>query len=175
MPLHEGKRSLDVVVFPGSFDPLTKGHSDLVHRALRYFDRVVVAVLSNSKKSTLFTPDERVDVIREVFADQNGRVEVQHFSGLLVEFAQRVGTRAILRGLRAISDYEYEAQMAIMNRHLSSEVETFFLTSRAEYSYISSSLVREVALLGGEITPFVPPAVEAAVHAKVKQIKRTKE
>lgn len=166
------KSANDVVVFPGSFDPLTKGHIDLVERALNFFDVVVVGVLSNSKKSTLFSLDERVELIKKALADHGERVRVEAFSGLLVDFAHRIGTRTILRGLRAISDFDYEAQMALMNRSLAADLETFFLMSREEFSYISSSLVREVALLGGDISKFVSPIIGEGVRSKVQQIKR---
>lgn len=168
------ERGIDVAVFPGSFDPLTNGHMDIITRSLKIFDRIVVAVLENPKKERLFSLDERVALIKKVFEKQGDRVRVESFSGLLVEYAKKINTRVIIRGLRAISDYDYEAQIALMNRNLSDEIETFFLMSREENSYISSSLVKEVALLGGTITNFVSPIVEDALKEKlrVKGLKR---
>lgn len=165
--LAQGKGGERVAIFPGTFDPFTKGHMDLVKRALSFFDRVTISVLHNAKKVTLFTVDERKELVLAALSDVRDRVEVDSFSGLLVDYLKTRGTRAVIRGLRAISDYDYEAQMAIMNRNLSPEVETFFLMSREEYSYISSSLVRQVALLGGDVRKFVAPPVADAMAKKV--------
>lgn len=159
-----------VAIFPGTFDPFTKGHMDLVKRALVFFDRVTVAVLSNSQKASLLTVDERKHLIGAALHDVLDRIDIDSFSGLLVDYLNARGTRAVIRGLRAISDFDYEAQMAIMNRNLSPNVETFFLMSREEYSYISSSLVRQVALLGGDVSKFVAPEVAAAMKEKIKVI-----
>jgi pantetheine-phosphate adenylyltransferase len=155
-----------VAVFPGTFDPFTKGHMDLVQRALSFFDKVIIAILDNSKKSTLFTVNERKDLIAKALIDLSERIEIDSFSGLLVDYLKTRETQIVIRGLRAISDFDYEAQMAIMNRNLSPEVETFFLMSREEYSYISSSLVRQVALLGGDVHKFVAPSVAEAMEKK---------
>jgi pantetheine-phosphate adenylyltransferase len=157
-----------LAVFPGTFDPLTNGHADLIRRASRIFDRLIVAVAANTNKNPLFTVDERVELIRHVLKDLAPRVEVQSFKGLLVEFARSVNTKVMIRGLRAISDYDYEAQMALVNRNLCGDIETFFLTTREEYSYISSTIVKQVALLGGNVEPMVPPAVFSALLAKIK-------
>jgi pantetheine-phosphate adenylyltransferase len=146
-------------IFPGSFDPITNGHVDIIRRALRLFDGIVVAVLNNTAKQPQFTPAERLDIIREVFAGDPG-VEVDAFDGLLVDYARRKGATAIVRGLRAISDFEYEMQMAHMNRHLSPTVETVFLMPDEANSFLSSRLVKEVFSLGGAVAAFVPPAVE---------------
>jgi pantetheine-phosphate adenylyltransferase len=152
-------RPLRTAIFPGSFDPITNGHVDIIRRALRLFDRIVVAVLGNAAKQPHFSPDERVAIIREVFAGDAG-VEVDTFDGLLVEYVQRKQAVAIVRGLRAISDFEYEMQMAHMNRHLSPTVETVFLMPDETNSFLSSRLVKEVFSLGGQVAAFVPPAVE---------------
>jgi pantetheine-phosphate adenylyltransferase len=157
---------LRIAVFPGTFDPFTKGHMDLVQRALSFFDKVIIAILDNTKKSTLFTVDERKQLIAKALVDLSERIEIDSFSGLLVEYLKTRETQIVIRGLRAISDFDYEAQMAIMNRNLSPDVETFFLMSREEYSYISSSLVRQVALLGGDVHKFVAPSVAEAMSKK---------
>ena len=149
-----------VAVYPGSFDPVTLGHEDIVRRTLRFCDRLIIAVAetpTHSKKA-LFTVDERVGIMREVFAGES-RVECVSFSGLLVEFAKDVGARFIIRGLRAVSDFEYEFQMAQMNRELWQDQETLFLTPDVNYSFLSASLVREVAALGGDVSRFVSPTV----------------
>jgi len=156
---------LTSAVFPGTFDPLTNGHLDIITRALNFYERVYVAVLSNSSKETLFTVQERLDQLREVLHDYPG-AKVESFSGLLVDYAAKVKTRVIIRGLRAISDYDYETQVALMNRNLSSDVETFFLITREENSYISSTVVKQVAALGGNVAKFVPPIIEAALKSK---------
>ncbi len=147
-------------VYPGSFDPVTRGHEDIVRRALRFCERVVVGVAQRAThaKQGLFTIEERVDMIRDVFRDEP-RVDATPFEGLLVEFARRQDARLILRGLRAVSDFEYEFQMALMNRQLWPEIETLFLAPDPRYSYLSSSLVREIASLGGDVQEFVPPGV----------------
>ena len=159
MTVPSDQRPLRTAIFPGSFDPITNGHVDLIRRALRLFDRIVVAVLQNASKQPHFTPEERVAIIREVFAGDAG-VEVDAFDGLLVEYATRRGAAAIVRGLRAVSDFEYEMQMAHMNRHLSPTLETVFLMPDAAHTFLSSRLVKEVFSLGGDVGAFVPPAVE---------------
>lgn len=149
-----------VALYPGSFDPLTVGHEDIVRRGLRVADRIIVAVAHTSThaKKGLFTVQERLEIIREVFRDEE-RIEVVPFSGLLVEFAREQGAHLVVRGLRAISDFEYELQMAQMNQELWSGIETIFLVPDAQNSFISSSLVREVASLGGDVSSFVSPSV----------------
>lgn len=163
-----------VAVFPGSFDPLTNGHVDIIERALKIFDRVVIGVLDNPAKQGLLSAPERVDLIAAQFSRQRGKVEVQSFSGLLVEFAQKVGAQVIIRGLRAISDFDYEAQMALVNRNLAPSVETFFLTAREEHSYISSTVVKQVALLGGDVSTMVPGVVARALHQKYLEKRKQK-
>jgi pantetheine-phosphate adenylyltransferase len=149
-------------MYPGTFDPITLGHEDLVRRASRLFDRVVVAVAANPGKEPMFSLDERVALARSVLKDFDA-VEVTGYEGLTVNFAKEHGLRVIVRGLRAISDFEYEFQLANMNRHLTDEVETAFLTPTETYTYISSSLVREIASLGGDISEFVSPAIKKAL------------
>ena len=148
-----------IAVFPGSFDPLTNGHVDVVLRALSHFEVIVVGVLDNPEKKHIFTVDERIVLIKTHFVEWGERVRVESFSGLLVHFVRSVGSRIILRGLRAISDFDYEAQMALINKTLDDGIETFFLTAREQNSYISSSLVKQIAPLGGEISKLVPPVV----------------
>jgi len=148
-----------LAVFPGSFDPITNGHLDIVERGLNVFDRLRLAILVNPEKKPLFSIEERVGLIRETYAD-NPRVEVDTFSGLLVDYAERVGATVIIRGIRAISDFEYEFQMALMNRRLNPSIETVFMMPAESYSYVSSRLVKEVFQLGGRVSELVPPAVE---------------
>lgn len=155
-------------VYAGSFDPITKGHLDIVRRALGVFDEIVVAVAYNpAKESGLFTVAERVAMIREALADVAARVEVDAFNGLLVDYCDRTGAHAIIRGLRAVSDFEYEFQMAMMNRHLNDRVETYFMTASEAYFYTASRLVKEVASLGGNVSGFVPAGVDRALVAKL--------
>ena len=156
-----------VAVYPGTFDPITNGHVDIVRRALALFDKVVVAVAENLRKAPLFSLEERSQMIRASIGD-DPRVEVDHFTGLLVEYAQRRQARAVIRGLRAIADFEYEFQFAHMNRHLAPSVETVFLMTSEESFYVSSSLVKEVATMGGDITRIVPPPVVEAFKRKPK-------
>ena len=152
-------------IYPGSFDPITNGHVDIIERGLRVFDRIVVAVLKNPKKATLFTTKERVRMIQDIFASAK-EVEVRAFDGLLVDFARAQGTGVVIRGLRAISDFEYEFQMALMNRRLDPRIETVFMMPAESYSYLSSRLVKEVFQLGGRVTDLVPPIVEKRLSEK---------
>jgi pantetheine-phosphate adenylyltransferase len=154
-----------IAIYAGSFDPITRGHEDLVSRSLEFVDKLVVAVATNVAKQPLFTAGERVELIRAV-VNNNSRVEVRQFSGLLVDFAREVGAKVLIRGLRAVSDFEYEYQMALMNRHLSPRLETVFMVPSLDTTYISASLVREVARFGGEIGDLVHPAVAAALRNK---------
>ena len=147
-----------VAVYAGSFDPVHNGHLDIVARCRPIFDEVIVAVLHNEEKAPLFTVGERVEMIRELVGG-NGFCRVESFSGLLVDFMERAGARTIVRGLRAVSDFEYEFQMALMNRHLNPRVETVFMMPKEEYSYLSSRLVKEVARFGGDVGGLVPPSV----------------
>lgn len=153
------------VLYPGTFDPITNGHIDLVHRALKLFDEVVIAVAFAHHKSPLFSFDERVGFVKTYFAN-NDRVSVVGFEGLLVELAQKQGVSAVLRGLRAVSDFEYEFGLANMNRSLDENFEAVFLTPSQEFSFVSSTLVREVAKLGGDVSQFVPSLVSTAFAQK---------
>jgi pantetheine-phosphate adenylyltransferase len=152
-------------IYAGSFDPITRGHEDLIHRSCEFVDKLVVAVANNSSKKPLFTPDERVDLIRAA-TDENECVEVRQFQGLLVDFAKEVGASLIIRGLRAVADFEYEFQMALMNRNLSPGLETVFMVPSVETTYISSSIIREVAQYGGNLDGLVHPAVALALRNK---------
>jgi pantetheine-phosphate adenylyltransferase len=153
------------VVYPGTFDPFTRGHEDLVRRASRMFDEVIVAIADSESKSPLFSAAERIAMAREVLASL-GTVRVMGFSSLLMDFVHSVDARVILRGLRAVSDFEYEFQMAGMNRNLYPEVETLFLTPSEQYLFMSSSIVREIARFGGDVSSFVAPSVAARLAAK---------
>ena len=157
--------SQHTAIYPGTFDPITNGHSDLVHRAAQLFDRVIVAVASSSDKAPVLPLSERIQLCREALSDLDN-IEVCGFDSLLVDFMKEKGATVILRGLRAVSDFEYEFQLASMNRHLDTGIETVFLTPAEQYSYISSSLVREIARLGGDVSPFVPANVVAALKNK---------
>lgn len=154
------------IVYPGSFDPITRGHEDLVRRAAKLFDEVVVAIAESPNKRPFFSLEERVDMAREVLADVPG-VKVVGFSGLLMKFLAEQGTTVVLRGLRAVSDFEYELQLAGMNRKLNPEVETLFLTPSEQYMFVSASLVREIARLGGDVGEFVHPLINSRLSAKM--------
>jgi pantetheine-phosphate adenylyltransferase len=154
-----------IAIYAGSFDPITRGHEDLIHRSREFVDKLVVAVANNSSKKPLFSSDERVELIRRVAGGDPG-VEVVQFQGLLVNFAREVGASLIIRGLRAVSDFEYEFQMALMNRNLSPGLETVFMVPSVETTYISSSIIREVAQFGGDLDGLVHPAVAEALKSK---------
>ena len=157
---------MHIAVYPGSFDPLTNGHLDIITRGTRLFDRVLVAVLENEGKSPLFSVAERMDLISKSVRGIRG-VEVHSFSGLLVDFMRRMKANVVVRGIRAVSDYEYELQMALMNRELSSEVETIFMLPAVEYTYVSSRLVKEVFRLGGDVARLVPQPVLESLRARL--------
>jgi len=152
-----------IAVYPGSFDPITNGHLDIIHRGLEVFDAVIIAVAQNSEKKGLFSIDERISMIRETVGD-DPRLRVDTFDGLLVEYVVNQGSRVILRGLRAVSDFEYEFQIAQMNHTVANQVETLFMMTAVPYGYLSSSIVKEVASLGGEIDSFVPLPVREALQ-----------
>jgi pantetheine-phosphate adenylyltransferase len=154
-----------VAIYPGSFDPLTNGHVDIIQRGSRLFDRIIIAVLINLEKAPLFTVSERVDIARDAFRGWSN-VEVDTFDGLLVDYARRRRAGVIVRGLRAVSDFEYEMQMALMNRRLNGEVETVFMMPAEPYTYVSSRLVKEVVALGGSVHGLVPDSVEALLREK---------
>lgn len=157
----------NIAIYPGTFDPITHGHTDLIERASRLFDRVIVAVAAKPGKSPLFTLDERLALAHTALAGQE-RVEICGFDGLLVEFARKKEAKAILRGLRAVSDFDYEFQLAGMNRKLAPDIETLFLTPAEQYANISSSLVREIAALGGDVSPFIHKKIVAELAQKLR-------
>ena len=161
------KRRASVAIFPGSFDPITNGHLDIVIRGLSVFQEIVIAILVNPEKRPLFTVEERVEIVSRVFRGQR-KVRVDTFSGLLVHYARRAGASVIIRGLRAISDFEYEFQMALMNRRLDPRIETVFMMPAESYSYVSSRLVKEVFELGGRVSDLVPPVVEKRLRDKYR-------
>ncbi len=163
---HDKPMKSIIAVYPGSFDPVTHGHLDLIERGAKLFDRLIAAVLRNLEKDPLFTLEERVEMLREVTKPWPN-VEVDVFDGLLVDYARKRNAQVLLRGIRAISDYEYELQMALMNRKLEPKIETVFLMPAEAYSYLSSRLVREIARLGGPVHGLVPPAVERRLRTKV--------
>jgi pantetheine-phosphate adenylyltransferase len=152
-------------LYPGTFDPITNGHVDLIRRSARIFEKVVVAIAANPAKAPLFSLEERVTLARDVL-DSIGNVQVMGYTGLTVELARESGLEVMIRGLRAVSDFEFEFQLATMSRQLNDDVETVFLTPTEQFSFISSSMVREIALLGGDVSKFVPPAVRNALEAK---------
>ncbi|MCC7104909.1 MAG: pantetheine-phosphate adenylyltransferase [Chloroflexi bacterium] len=154
-----------LAVYPGSFDPLTNGHVDIIERGSSLFDEILVAVLVNADKQPLFTASERIAMISDVF-QHRANVTVDTFDGLLVEYAQRRSASVIVRGLRAVSDFEYEFQMALMNRRLAPQLETVFMMPAEQYTYISSKLIKEVFMLGGEVRGLVPPVVEDQLRSK---------
>jgi pantetheine-phosphate adenylyltransferase len=154
------------IVYPGTFDPITHGHIDVVARALQLFDEVVLAIAVDSTKKPLFTIEERQALAKKALAKHGSRVRIVVFRGLLVEFVKRQKARAILRGLRAVSDFEFEFQMALMNRKLDDSIETLFLMPRGAYTYLSSTIIKEIGRLGGDVAAFVPPVVKEAMHKK---------
>ncbi|RLE03470.1 MAG: pantetheine-phosphate adenylyltransferase [Candidatus Aminicenantes bacterium] len=160
-------------VYPGSFDPITNGHVDIILRGLKIFDKILIAVLENPKKTPLFSTKERVEMIKEIFAKEE-KVEVKSFHGLLVDFARKNKAHVVMRGLRAISDFEYEFQMALMNRKLDPEIETLFMMPNVKYSFLSSRLVKEVCMLGGCLTGLVPEIVEKRLREKFKLSSKSK-
>lgn len=158
---------MKIAIYPGTFDPITNGHLDIVRRATSLFDKVIVTIARNSSKNPMFTEQERLSLIAAAVRG-NKRVEVDVFDGLLVDYAKKKRATAIVRGLRAISDFEYEFQMALMNRKLNDQFETVFMMPNAKYTFLNSSIVREVARLGGDVKDFVPPVVQKALAARMK-------
>jgi pantetheine-phosphate adenylyltransferase len=156
-------------IYPGSFDPLTFGHVDVIERSARLFDKVIVSILTNAQKAPLFTVEERIDILREILSPQFQNVEVDVFHGLLVDYAAQKNAQVIVRGIRAVTDYEYEFQMALMNRRLKPDIETVFMMPAEKYSYLSSRLVKEIAELGGSVTGLVPEIVEKRLKQKFKK------
>lgn len=163
---------MKIAIYPGTFDPITNGHIDVLERAIEIFDKVIVTVARNSSKSPLFTDDERVEMIRKVVKKYGKKVEVDSFRGLLVEYAKSKRAVAIVRGLRAISDFEYEFQMALMNRKLANKIFTVYLMPHERYTYLNSSIVREIASLGGDVSGFVPREVAQMLLLKARSRKR---
>lgn len=164
-------RARTIAIYPGTFDPITNGHWDIVRRALGLFDQVVVALAVNVNKRPLFPLKTRMSMIRDVVGD-NDRVKVEAFQGLLVDFARAQGARFLIRGLRAVADFEYEFQFAHMNRQLAPDIETIFLPTNEENFYVSSSLVREVGLMGGDVAKLVPPAILPTLNKKFKKARK---
>jgi pantetheine-phosphate adenylyltransferase len=160
-----------LAVYPGSFDPLTNGHVDIISRGARLFDRIIVSILVNAEKAPLFSMEERVEIARSVFRDQRN-VEVDTFDGLLVDYVERRGAQVIVRGLRAVSDFEFEFQMALMNQRLNPKIETVFMMPAEQYTYISSRLIKEVFTLGGRVHGLVPELVEQRLREKVNAKER---
>jgi pantetheine-phosphate adenylyltransferase len=165
---------MKTAIYPGTFDPITYGHIDVLERAMELFDRVIITVARNSAKHPIFSDDERVEMIKEVVKKYGKRVAVDSFSGLLVEYAKTKEAIALVRGLRAVSDFEYEFQMALTNRKLAKKVMTVFLMPHEKYTYLNSSLVREIALHGGALKDFVPPMVERHLRRRVRDLQRRK-
>jgi len=157
------------VIYPGSFDPLTFGHIDVIERSVRLFDRVVVAIITNPAKQPLFTVEERREMIEEIVKKRFPGVEVDVFHGLLVDYAKQKKAQAIVRGIRAVIDYEYEFQMALMNRRLAPQIETVFMMPAEQYSYVSSRLVKEIVELGGSVKGLVPEAIERRLKKKLQK------
>ena len=158
-------------IYPGSFDPVTLGHLDIIKRSAALVDHLIVGVLNNNTKTPLFSVDERVNMLKEVTKDLPN-VEIIPFDGLLVDFAEQIGADVVIRGLRAITDFEYELQMSQTNQRMKPDIETMFLTTSIEYSYLSSTTVREIAAFGGDVSQFVPEAVEIALREKMKEKRR---
>jgi pantetheine-phosphate adenylyltransferase len=161
----------NVAVYPGSFDPITNGHVDIINRGLRIFEKIIVAVLENPKKKPLFSTKKRVAMINSIYQNEKN-VEVKAFEGLLVEFAKKNKAKIVMRGLRAISDFEYEFQMALMNKKLDSKIETFFMVPSLQYSFLSSKLVKEVCMLGGSLSGLIAPQIEKNIMEKFKKNKK---
>lgn len=157
-----------IAVYPGSYDPFTNGHMDIIERGLKLFDKLIVATLHNPAKTALFTIDERMAMLKEIFKDHKN-IEVDLFEGLLVDYLRRKNLTTVVRGLRAISDFEIEFQMALMNRRIEPECETIFLVPSVQYSFVSSRLVKEIYLLGGEIKAMVPPIVDKKLKEKLRK------
>ena len=157
---------MKVAIYPGSFDPFTYGHKNIIERGVRVFDKVVVAVAHNTSKKTVFSVEERVQILNEIFKDRDD-VQVDYFEGLLVEYIKRMGTNIVLRGMRTVSDFEFEMQMALANKTLSSELETVFMVTDSEFSHISSSVIKEVISLNGSASHMVPEIVEKRLREKL--------
>jgi pantetheine-phosphate adenylyltransferase len=160
---------MSVAIYPGSFDPITNGHVSIIKGALVVVDKLIVAVLSNPKKQSLFSVQERIDLIREAVGKDASRIEVDSFDGLLVDYCRKKNVKVVVRGLRAVADFEYELQMANMNRHLYEDMETVFLMANDAYFYVSSNIVKEACSLGGDVSKLVPPNVSTQLMAKLRK------
>ncbi len=160
---------MKIAIYPGTFDPITYGHIDVLERALEIFDKVIVTIAHNTAKEPLFTDAERLDMVKNVTKKYGKRVEAEYFDGLLVKYARKKKAIALIRGLRAVSDFEYEMQMALMNRKLAKEISTIFFMPHEKHTYLNSSIVREIALLNGDVTCFVPPYVQKILKSKVSK------
>lgn len=163
---------MKIAIYPGTFDPITYGHIDVLERAIEIFDKVIVTLARNSAKQPLFSDEERIQMVKTAVKKYGKRVEVEYFDGLLVDYATRKKAKALVRGLRAISDFEYEFQMALMNRKLADKITTVFLMPHENHTYLNSSIVREIAKLGGDISSFVPPHVQKLLKFKLKMLKK---
>lgn len=169
------QRMKRIAVYPGSFDPVTNGHLDIIHRALEFVDELIIAILINPEKKALFTVEERMEMIRKCIPAENGRIQIDQFDGLLVDYARTKNAQMIIRGLRAVSDFDYEFQMALMNRRLEPQIETVFLVPAEQYSYVSSRMVKEISQLGGAVTGLVPGDVEKRMQRKFRSGKGRKK
>ncbi|MCK5710195.1 MAG: pantetheine-phosphate adenylyltransferase [Deltaproteobacteria bacterium] len=157
---------MKIAIYPGSFDPFTNGHKNIIERSVKIFDQIIVAVAHNTSKKTIFTVEERVSILNEIFKDRDD-VKVDYFEGLLVEYIKKMGTNVVLRGMRTVSDFEFEMQMALANKTLSSELETVFMVTDSEFSHISSSVIKEVVSLNGSASHMVPEIVETRLREKL--------
>ncbi len=160
---------MKTAVYPGTFDPATNGHIDIIERALKLFDKLYVLVGDNPQKAPTFTPKERVEMLREVLRKHNNRIEVEHFNGLLLNYVKKKKSNVMIRGLRAISDFEFEFSRALLNRELEKEIETIFIMTKDDYAFLSSSIIKEIAMFGGSVKGFVPAIVEKKLKEKFKK------